>query len=128
MIIHIVGPNRCYELEIRDNYDPATSVTLAKEVSVGRLTRPLTKAQLTSIICQTPIDNRIESYNCQTWVGDALERLVTTGYLAQKDCDDGVYRMIDVTMERRWSQSHNKSQRRCHRTMAWWYASSTLYS
>jgi hypothetical protein len=101
MIIHITGPNRLYELEIRDNYDPSTSVTLAKEVSVGRLTRPLTKAQLASIICQTPIDNTISSFNCQTWVGDALERLATAGYLTQKDCNDGVYRMIDVTMEAR---------------------------
>jgi len=50
MLIHIVGPNMAYELQTRDDYDPAMSLKFAKEVSVGRLKTPMTKAQLASLI------------------------------------------------------------------------------
>jgi hypothetical protein len=54
MIVHIIGPNMAYVLQTRDNYDPSMSLKFAKEVSVGRLTTPMTKAQLASLIYQTP--------------------------------------------------------------------------
>jgi hypothetical protein len=99
MIIHIIGPNMAYVLQTRDNYDPSMSLKFAKEVSVGRLTTPMTKAQLASLIYQTPINNSSREFNCQTWVGDVLQRLATTAYLTQEDCDGGIARMVGATME-----------------------------
>ena len=77
-------------LETKNNYDPTTSSRLAKEVSVGRLTTPMTKAQLAGFIYQTPVDNSSYEYNCQTWVGDALQRLATAGYITQDAYDGGI--------------------------------------
>lgn len=99
MIIHAAGPNMAYQLETKDNYDPTKSRHFAKEVVVGMLRTPMTKAQLASIIYQTPVNNESREFNCQTWVGDALQKLATMQYLTQKDCDDGIARMVDATME-----------------------------
>jgi hypothetical protein len=99
MIIHIIGPNMSYVLQTRDNYDPSTSRNFAKEVSAGTLRTPMAKTQLASLIYQTPIDNSSREFNCQTWVGDALQRLATAGYITQKDCDGGIDRMVEATME-----------------------------
>jgi hypothetical protein len=99
MIVHIVGPNMLYELQARDNYDPSTSRGFVKEVSAGRLRVPMSKNQLASLIGQTPIDNSSHGFNCQIWVGNALQRLATAGYITQRDCDTGVDKMVDATME-----------------------------
>jgi hypothetical protein len=99
MIIHVTGPNMAYQLQTNDNYDPTKSRKFAKEVPVGNLTTPMTKTQLASILYQTPIDNRSREFNCQTWVGNALQRLATSGYLTRSDCDKGITGMIDATME-----------------------------
>ncbi len=79
MIAHIFGANMSYEFEASDDYDPSTSGNFAKEVSVGTLRTPMTKVQLALLISQTPIDNSSREFNCQTWVGDALQRLATAG-------------------------------------------------
>lgn len=99
MIIHATGPKGEYVLETKDNYDPTRSTRLAKEVRVGSLRTPMTKAQLAALLYQTPIKNRDREFDCQKWVGDALQRLATAGYILQKDCDSGIDRMVEATME-----------------------------
>jgi hypothetical protein len=64
MIVHIIGPNMAYVLETRDNYDLSISLKFAKEVSVGSLRTPITKAQLAPLIYQTPINNSSREFNC----------------------------------------------------------------
>ncbi|KZF26913.1 hypothetical protein L228DRAFT_243458 [Xylona heveae TC161] len=99
MIIHIVGPNMDYQLETRNNYEPTSSRSFAKEVPVGWIRTPMTKAQLAPLIYQTPINNTSREFNCQTWVGDVLRRLVQAGYLTREDCENGIDGMIDATLE-----------------------------
>ncbi|KAH7412156.1 hypothetical protein DE146DRAFT_628146 [Phaeosphaeria sp. MPI-PUGE-AT-0046c] len=99
MIIHTIGPNKRYVLETKDNYDPTTSRRFAKEASVATLKTPMSKSQLASIIYQTPIDNSSIEFNCQTWVGDALQRLATAGYITQDECDSGIDKMVDAVVE-----------------------------
>ena len=101
MIVHITGPNRGYQLESRDNYDPAASRRFAKEVPVARIVTPTTKAQLATFIFQTPINNSSLEFNCQTWVGDVLQRLAGAGYITKEACDNGIDGMVDATMEAR---------------------------
>lgn len=38
-------------------------------------------------------------WNSQNWVGDALGRLVTAGYLDTKDRDRALDEMVDVVLE-----------------------------
>ncbi|KAF1935872.1 hypothetical protein EJ02DRAFT_360504, partial [Clathrospora elynae] len=63
MIVHITGPNTEYTLGMRVSYEPTSSVSLAREVSVRRLTTPMSKFQLATIIYQTPIDNSSREFN-----------------------------------------------------------------
>jgi hypothetical protein len=44
IIIYATGPKGEYVLEIEDNYNPTRSTRLAKEVRVGSLRTPMTKA------------------------------------------------------------------------------------
>jgi hypothetical protein len=99
MIVHITGPNRGYELETRDNYEPSTSRSFAKEVQVGWISTRMTKVQLAGLICQTPIDNSSRDFDCQKWVAAALQRLTTARYLTNEECRDGINGMVDATME-----------------------------
>jgi hypothetical protein len=99
MIIHATGPKGEYVLETKDNYDPTKSTRLAKEVRVGSLRTPMTKAQLAALLYQTPIKNKDREVDSRKWFGDALQRLATAGYILQKDCDSGIDRMVEATME-----------------------------
>jgi len=99
MVLYIVGPNMEYRLETRDNYDPRRSRSIAKEIAVATLRTPMTKAQVAYLIYKTPIDNSSQEFNCQTWVGEALQRLATAGYITQDDCDNGIDGMVKATME-----------------------------
>ncbi|KAF2189113.1 hypothetical protein K469DRAFT_564191 [Zopfia rhizophila CBS 207.26] len=101
MVIHIIGPNMGYQLETKNDYEPSKSRKFAKEVRVGRLRTPMSKAQLASLIYQTPVDNSSQEFNCHLWVGDALKRLAQAGYLTQTDCDTGISGMVDATLEAR---------------------------
>jgi hypothetical protein len=99
MIVHITGPNRGYQLETRDNYEPTTSRSYAKEVLVGWISTRITKANLARLICQTPIDNSSHDFDCQKWVAAALQRLATARYLTAEECRNGINGMVDATME-----------------------------
>jgi hypothetical protein len=99
MIVHITGPNRDYRRETRDDNEPTSSSSFAKEVRVGWISTRMTKAQLTGFIHQTPVDNSSLDFDCQKWVGAALQRLAIAGYLTDRECRDGVNGMVDATME-----------------------------
>ncbi|KAI4926449.1 hypothetical protein J4E85_006742 [Alternaria conjuncta] len=99
MMIHTTGPNTAYELQTKDNFNPSKSLSFAKEVTVGKIRTPMTKARLAALIYQTPIDNRNPEFNCLLWVGDALERLAAAGYITKEECTGGIEKMVDATME-----------------------------
>lgn len=99
MIVHITGPNMGYQLQTRDDHEPTTSRSFAKEVLVGWISTRMTKAALAGLICQTPIDNSSHDFDCQKWVAAALQGLATAGYLTTGECRDGTNGMVDATME-----------------------------
>lgn len=99
VVIHIVGPTQDYQLEVRENYNPAGSRLFEKEVKVGWTKVDLTKSQLVDIVSKTPIDNTSRGFNCQEWVGDALKLLAQEGYIEQEEYLGAVDGMIDATME-----------------------------
>lgn len=99
MIVHLIGPNRAYQLETRNESEPSASAKFAKEVRVGWLGARMTKAQLANFVRQTPIDNESREFDCQKWVANALQRLASARYLTNKECGDGINGMVDATME-----------------------------
>ncbi|KAI4657732.1 uncharacterized protein J4E78_006120 [Alternaria triticimaculans] len=99
MMIHTTGPNTAYELQTKDNFIPSKSLSFAKEVTVGTIRTPMTKARLAALIYETPIDNRNAEFNCLIWVGDALERLAAAGYITKEECTGGIDKMVEATME-----------------------------
>jgi hypothetical protein len=47
----------------------------------------------------TPINNEESSWNCQTWVNDALQRLRDAGLLSQERFEAAVHQMAEVVLE-----------------------------
>jgi hypothetical protein len=99
MIVHAAGPKGEYVLETKDDYDPATSPMLAKEVHVASTRVPASKIQVAAILHQTPVRNRDPEFDCQKWVGDALQKLVEAGCIEQEECERGIEGMVEVIME-----------------------------
>lgn len=98
-LIHAVGPNMDYRVEVRNNYDPTGSQLFVAGVSVGWFMVPISKGQLILLVSKTPINNSTTEFNCQIWVGDALRRLAEGGYIQNEEYMRAVDGMIDVTME-----------------------------
>jgi hypothetical protein len=91
-------------MEARDHYDPnsSTSLKFAGEVVVARLRRAVTKSEIRSILREgAPTRNRDPEFNCQIWVGDALQVLVNAHLITREERSNGISGMIDVTMEAR---------------------------
>jgi len=99
VVMHVIGVIGSFEFEARDNYDPTTSAKFTKEISVGCLLTPMTKAELVTLISQTPPDNRDREFNCQVWVANVLSRLSDQGYLLKEQTDAGINDMVEATME-----------------------------
>lgn len=97
--VHIVGPVGEFKLDTRDGYDPTRSHTFAGKHRVGQLLKPISKAGLVSFVSQTPIRNLSYEFDCQKWVGDALEKLRDAGYLTSQQCADGIDGMVELTLE-----------------------------
>lgn len=58
-------------------------------------------ASIKAVIYATPIRNGRSDldWNCQNWVGEALARLVDSGYVSAAQRDQALDKMIDVCME-----------------------------
>lgn len=63
MVVHMIGQNMEYQLEMIDDYDQSGSRSFFKEVPAGKLRAPMSKNQLASHICQTLIDNPSRGFN-----------------------------------------------------------------
>lgn len=56
-------------------------------------------SSLRATISGTPVVNQDGDWNSQNWVGDALGRLVTAGYLESGARDRALDAMVDVILE-----------------------------
>ncbi|WEW60287.1 hypothetical protein PRK78_005772 [Emydomyces testavorans] len=74
---------------VKESYDPKKSITLAGQSSVGHFTTVSMDA-MASEVEGTPVKNDDEEWNCQNWVGEALERLVARGWLTAQTRSDAL--------------------------------------
>lgn len=77
----------------------ALCIGLAKAVPVSSIPDTVSVSSLRATISGTPVVNGDGDWNSQNWVGDALGRLVTAGYLESGARDRALDDMVDVILE-----------------------------
>ncbi|CAI7593427.1 unnamed protein product [Penicillium pancosmium] len=101
-LMEITGSPGFYNFAEHINSDiPISSSTLARVIPVSSIkTAPPPALRLITSETPIPVDIAEEmDWNSQNWVGDALGRLVTAGYLDTKDRDRALDEMVDVVLE-----------------------------
>lgn len=76
-----------------------TYTGLAKAALVAYIPDTVSVSSLRAVISGTPVAGQEMDWNSQNWVGDALERLVTAGYLTPEQKDKGLDGMVDIILE-----------------------------
>ncbi|KAJ5459823.1 uncharacterized protein N7458_001375 [Penicillium daleae] len=99
-VMEVVGSPGFLSFYERVNTDlPAAATGLAKAVFVSSIPDTVPVSSLRAIVSETPVDDLEGDWNSQNWVGDALGRLVTAGYLDAADKERAVDDMVDVILE-----------------------------
>lgn len=100
-VFHITGASGIYRYEERPDYNPEASMSLYKRIRVAELPSEVPESSFRSIIATTRIRNEPEErdWNCQSWVCDALQRLVNQGWLSKEDRESSIDQMVDACLE-----------------------------
>ncbi|ODH13224.1 hypothetical protein ACO22_07474 [Paracoccidioides brasiliensis] len=74
-LFHITGAQRSFQFEEQPGYNPLKSSKLRNMVEVGDISAQVSNVRF--ILATTGVRNGIEDadWNCQNWVGDALQKL-----------------------------------------------------
>ncbi|KAF2084765.1 hypothetical protein K490DRAFT_68522 [Saccharata proteae CBS 121410] len=96
---HAMGGAGAFRHELRDSKDSRHTAMFAKEVPVRCLRGEVTKAQLSAMACEVPIDNGDPEFKCRAWVEAYLGKLYEAGYLLQGEYSQGVDGMMEAAME-----------------------------
>ncbi|KAI0198792.1 hypothetical protein F4808DRAFT_472445 [Astrocystis sublimbata] len=96
--LHVTGAHGFFEREERER-DPRNSTLFAGVVPVATVpVSGLSYNRLRNEIWATAVNNAESGWNCQTWVGDALDRCVKAGFFDQDRADDAIDGMTDIIM------------------------------
>ncbi|WEW59037.1 hypothetical protein PRK78_004505 [Emydomyces testavorans] len=100
-VFHITGAHGFFKFEERKQYDPSKSIKLRKKVEVGEISAEVPKLAIRSILAATKVRNGIDDgdWNCQNWVGDALQQLVDQSWLSAELRDNAIDQMLDACLE-----------------------------
>lgn len=94
LFVHVEGSAQMFQYSELTSYDPQKSARLVRLVNVGYLLKDASRAQIQHLMRLVPVDNSEKSWNCQHWVGSALERLRDAGRLSSDDCEAGLDGMV----------------------------------
>ncbi|KAJ5377443.1 uncharacterized protein N7496_004852 [Penicillium cataractarum] len=97
-VMEVVGSPGYFSFYERVNTSPVAATGLAKSVYVASIPDSVPVSSLRATISGTPVADQGD-WNSQNWVGDALGRLVTAGYMDAEDKDRGLDDMVDVILE-----------------------------
>ena len=101
LIIHVMGSHQFYELqEIWNGPKPNVGDGCIRDVPVATwTTSEEEKFKLRNIIRDTPINNAERGWNCQNWIGDALQILEARGFLSHAAIQAAGDAMVDTILE-----------------------------
>ncbi|KAI2786409.1 hypothetical protein POX_g08794 [Penicillium oxalicum] len=99
-MMEVVGSPGFYSFHERINMAlPVAATGLARAALVAYIPDTVSVSSLRAVISGTPVAGQEMDWNSQNWVGDALERLVTAGYLTPEQKDKGLDGMVDIILE-----------------------------
>ncbi|KAJ5640289.1 uncharacterized protein N7484_008151 [Penicillium longicatenatum] len=99
--MHIEGAPGFFEFQSLDNYRPEQSRKLARKFPVAELRDSISEISIRGVVSRTPVKNRPADadWNCQSWVADALTRMVNNGFLNASQRASAIDQMTDVCLE-----------------------------
>ncbi|KAJ5796422.1 uncharacterized protein N7518_004962 [Penicillium psychrosexuale] len=97
--MHIVGSPGIFRFQPKDDYNPEQSRQLVCRIPVAHLQDWITEDTVRGLITRTPVKNGEMDWNCQNWVGDALARMVSSGYLTAAQRASAIDLMTDACLE-----------------------------
>lgn len=98
--LDVTGATGSFEKDESWERDPLQSLDNCGHVQVAT-SRPTseTDRDLRNTIWATPVKNNDRSWNCQNWVGDALQRCVDAGCITRAQMDTAIDGMVDILLE-----------------------------
>lgn len=99
-VYQVSGAHGFFTYEKTSTSEEEFSLTpgLLRQISVSSLT--LHQAGELDHVCEvTPVNNRERGWNCQSWIGDVLQRAVEGGVLRKHDVDGAVEALADCLLE-----------------------------
>lgn len=97
-VLHIEGAPGIFEFHLKENYNPEQSQCLAKKIPVAEIPNSIDELSIRGVISRTPV-KLDRDWNCQSWVGDALTRMVKNGQIDIDQRESAVYSMVDACLE-----------------------------
>ncbi len=98
LLLHVIGASGFFEAEVKRGEDPFKSQKFVKQIPVGTI-QGQGKVAIESEIKSTPIDNSDPSWNCQSWIGDALKKLSDSGWITSDARSNAIDAMAEVLVD-----------------------------
>ncbi|RMD39712.1 hypothetical protein DV735_g5421, partial [Chaetothyriales sp. CBS 134920] len=98
-LVHVTGSSGFYEFERKSEINPLTSRSFLNKIPVTPIANSPTKEQLLEEIKKTRINNSTHAWNCQNWVGDALNRVAAKGWISSQSKSSAIDAMVDVIID-----------------------------
>ena len=101
LVIHVMGSHEFFELEeIWNGPKPSRRDGCIRSVPVVTwCTSRDEKFKVRNILRDTPINNSERGWNCQNWIGDALQILEARGLISSDAVRKASDEMVDAIME-----------------------------
>ncbi|EEH41496.1 hypothetical protein PAAG_03059 [Paracoccidioides lutzii Pb01] len=98
-LFHITGAQRSFQFEEQPGYNPLKSSKLRNMVEVGDISAQVSNVRF--ILATTRVRNGIEDadWNCQNWVGDALQKFVEQRWLRAEQRDVAIDHMVQTCLQ-----------------------------
>ncbi|PGH28371.1 hypothetical protein GX50_08891 [[Emmonsia] crescens] len=96
-LIHATNSQGPWRVEMRVDYNPATSINIVGSALVCHL--PIHPDAVLRVLQQVPIKNELE-WNCQHWVGDALQAMVIHQLITLELRSVALDQMVDILIQR----------------------------
>lgn len=98
-LLHVTGAAGVFMFDRKKQSNPAASRNFLKKIPVTPITKSPTKEQMIVKITGTRVNNSTHSWNCQNWVGEALQRVAQEGWISSQTKSSAIDAMADIIVE-----------------------------